>query len=309
MTKLNATGSALVYSTYLGGSGEFNSAEFGEDIAVDSAGNAYATGNTFSDNFPVVNAIQSTFGGFTDAYVTKINAAGSAFVYSTYLGGSDSEIGEGINVDSAGNVYVTGDTTSTNFPLANAVQGTYGGGQDAFVSKLNAAGSAFVYSTYLGGSDQEDGESIAPDSAGNAYITGNTFSTNFPTANAIQPANGGTTITQDAFVTKLNATGSAFVYSTYLGGTGGEIGFGIAVDSAGNAYIAGGTGSLTSFPDGQRHSMYVRRLAGCLCHETQRRWFGVHLFNLPRRQRHREWPGHCVGQRRQRLRRRLHPVE
>ncbi|MCA1591594.1 MAG: SBBP repeat-containing protein [Acidobacteria bacterium] len=245
VTKLNAAGNALVYSTYLGGS---DSAEFGEDIAVDSSGNAYVTGSTFSTDFPVVNAIQSTFGGFTDAFVSKLNAAGSALVYSTYLGGSEAEIGEGIAVDSAGAVYLTGDTSSTNFPTANAVQATNGGGQDAFVLKLNAAGSALVYSTYLGGSVQDDGEAIAPDSAGNAYVTGNTFSTNFPTANAIQPANGGTTITQDAFVTKFNPTGSALVYSTYLGGTGGEIGFGIAVDSSGNAYIGGATGSFTSFP-------------------------------------------------------------
>jgi hypothetical protein len=244
VTKLNAAGSALVYSTYLGGS---DSAEFGEDIAVDSAGNAYVTGSTFSNDYPTVNPIQATFGGFTDAFVTKINAAGSALVYSTYLGGSESEIGEGINVDSAGNVYVTGDTKSTNFPTANAVQATNGGDQDAFVTKINAAGSAFIYSTYLGGSAQDDGEAIAPDSSGNTYLTGNTFSTNFPTANAIQPVHGGGVI-QDAFVTKINAAGSALVYSTYLGGTGGEIGFGIAVDSAGNAYVAGGTGSLTSFP-------------------------------------------------------------
>lgn len=247
VTKLNATGSALVYSTFLGGVGPFNSAEFGEDIAVDSAGNAYVTGSTFSNNFPVVNAVQATFGGFTDAYVTKINAAGTALVFSTYLGGSESEIGEGINVDSAGNVYITGDTRSTNFPTANAVQAASGGDQDAFVTKLNAAGSAFVYSTYLGGSAQDDGEAIAPDSSGNTYLTGNTFSTNFPVANALQPVHGGGVI-QDAFVTKINATGSALVYSTYLGGTGGEIGFGIAVDAAGNAYIAGGTGSFTSFP-------------------------------------------------------------
>ena len=244
VTKLNPAGTALVYSTYLGGS---DSAEFGEDIAVDSAGNAYVTGSTFSNDFPTVNPIQAAFGGFTDAFVTKLNAAGSALVYSTYLGGSESEIGEGINVDSAGNVYVTGDTKSTNFPTANAVQATNGGDQDAFVTKINAAGSAFVYSTYLGGSAQDDGEAIAPDSSGNTYVTGNTFSTNFPTANALQPVDGGGVI-QDAFVTKLNAAGSALVYSTYLGGTGGEIGFGIAADSAGNVYVAGGTGSFTNFP-------------------------------------------------------------
>ncbi|MEJ7654703.1 MAG: SBBP repeat-containing protein [Chloroflexia bacterium] len=248
VTKINAAGTAFVYSTYLGGSGEFNSAEFGEGIAVDSAGNAYVTGSTFSDNFPTVNAIQSTFGGFTDAYVSKLNAAGSALVYSTYLGGSESEIGRDMAVDSAGNAYVTGNTQSANFPTANAIQSAYGGAQDAFVSKLNAAGSAFVYSTYLGGTARDDGQEVAVDASGNAYATGDTESTNFPTANAVQPTNGGTTITQDAYVSKINATGSALVYSTYLGGTGGEVGFGIAVDSSGNAYIAGGTGSFTSFP-------------------------------------------------------------
>ena len=245
VTKLNPTGSALVYSTYLGGS---DSAEFGEDIAVDSAGNAYVTGSTFSNDFPTANPIQATFGGFTDVFVAKINAAGSALVFSTYLGGSENEIGEGINLDSAGNVYVTGDTSSTNFPTVSPVQAANGGGQDAFVTKLNAAGNALVFSTYLGGSEQDDGEAVAPDSAGNVYVTGDTLSTNFPTANALQPANGGTTTTQDAFVTKLNAAGNAFVYSTYLGGTGGEIGFGIAADSSGNAYVAGGTSSASSFP-------------------------------------------------------------
>jgi hypothetical protein len=248
VTKINATGSALVYSTYLGSTADFNSAEFGEGIAVDSAGNAYVTGNTFSDVFPTVNPIQSTFGGFTDAYVAKINAAGSAFVYSTYLGGSESEIGHGIAVDSAGNAYVTGNTQSSNFPTANALQSAYGGAQDAFVTKVNAAGTAFVYSTYLGGTARDDGQDIAVDASGNAYATGDTESTNFPTANAVQPTNGGTTLLQDAYVTKINAAGSALVYSTYLGGAGGEVGFGIAVDSSGSAYVVGGTGSTNTFP-------------------------------------------------------------
>jgi hypothetical protein len=248
VTKINPTGSALVYSTYLGGTGESNSAEFGEGIAVDSAGNAYVTGSTFSNNYPTVNAIQATFGGFTDAYVSKLNAAGNALVYSTYLGGSESEIGHGIAVDSAGNAYPTGNTTSSNFPTANAIQSTYGGAQDGFVTKINAAGSAFVYSTYLGGSARDGGQNVKADASGNAYVTGETDSTNFPTANAVQATNGGTTITQDAFVSKINPTGSAFVYSTYLGGAGGEVGFGIAVDSSGSAYVTGSTGSTSSFP-------------------------------------------------------------
>ncbi len=244
-TKLNAAGNALVYSTYLGGDGAL---EFGEGIAVDSAGNAYLTGVTNSTNFPLANAIQGALAGGGDNFITKLNAAGNALVYSTYLGGSDFEIAEGIVVDSAGSAYITGDTRSTNYPTASPVQATNGGGQEAFVTKVNAAGNALVYSTYLGGSADDQGESVAVDSGGNAYITGTTNSTNYPVANALQPANGGTSIFQDAFVTKLNAAGSAFVYSTYLGGTGGEVGHGIAVDSTGNAYVTGGSGSNSTFP-------------------------------------------------------------
>jgi hypothetical protein len=246
VAKLNASGTALVYSTYLGGDGAL---DFGEGIAVDSAGNAYVTGVTNSSNFPTANAIQAAHAGGGDVFVTKFNAAGNALVYSTYLGGSDFEIAEHIAVDSSGGAYVTGDTRSTNYPTLSPIQAANAGGaNDAFVSKVNAAGNALVYSTYLGGSASDQGESVAVDSGGNAYITGTTDSTNFPTANALQPANGGVGITQDAFVTKLNASGSALIYSTYLGGSGGEVGHGIAVDSAGNAYVTGGSGSNTSFP-------------------------------------------------------------
>ena len=246
VTKLNAQGNALVYSTYLGGS---DSAEFGQAITVDSAGNAYVTGNTFSDDFPTVNPIQSAnAGGSTDAFLSKLNAQGNALVYSTYLGGGGNDSGEGIKVDSAGNAYVGGDTASINFPTLSPIQDAQRGDGDVFVAKVNAGGDAFVYSTYLGGSLRDACEDLAIDSSGNAYITGDTESDNFPTANAFQGANGGTVLLQDAFVTKLNQTGSALVFSTYLGGTGGEVGFGITVDSAGNVYVAGATGSNTTFP-------------------------------------------------------------
>ena len=235
----------LSYSTYLGGSGSFES---GIGIAVDSAGSAYVTGDTNSTNFPTTSgAFQTTFGGgFSDAFVTKLNPAGSALVYSTYLGGSADDRGHGIAVDSAGNAYVTGVTASTNFPTTSgAFQTTFGGApSDAYVTKLNPAGSALVYSTYLGGVENDQGSAIAVDSAGSAYVTGLTFSTNFPTASPIQAAKAGDF---DAFVTKLNAAGSALVYSTYLGGSGFDWGHGIAVDSAGNAYVAGQTRS-TNFP-------------------------------------------------------------
>jgi uncharacterized protein (TIGR03437 family) len=247
VAKLNATGSALVYSTYLGGNGDDRAG----GIAVDSFGNAYVTGTTGSTNFPTASPLQATYGGGGDAFVAKLNAAGSALVYSTYLGGYGSDQGFGIAVDSFGNAYVTG-ITSGNFPTASPFQASHGGGgPETFVAKLNAAGSALVYSTYLGGSGEDYGDGIAVDSSGNAYVTGWTNSTNFPTANALQAAFGGVSSTGypygDAFVSKLNQAGSALVYSTYLGGSGGDEGHSIAVDSAGSAYVTGWTNS-TNFP-------------------------------------------------------------
>ena len=166
--------------------------------------------------------------------------------YSTYLGGSGYNSGQGIAVDSAGDAYVSGQTGSTNFPTANPLQATFGGSSDAFVAKLNPAGSALVYSTYLGGNGVAFGTGIAVDSAGNAYVTGITESTNFPTAgNALEPTVGAGN--SEGFVAKLNPSGSALVYSTYLGGSGYNSGQGIAVDSAGDAYVTGTTASA-NFP-------------------------------------------------------------
>jgi hypothetical protein len=243
VAKLNSTGSALVYSTYLGGSGE----DIGNGIAVDSSGNAYVTGGTSSSDFPTMNPLQPANGGAPDAFVTEINTTGSALVYSTYLGGSSGDGGFGIAVDGSGNAYVTGGTSSTDFPTMNPLQPANGGGlSDAFVAKLNPMGSALVYSTYLGGSGWDWGNGIAADSSGNAYVTGFTYSTDFPTMNPLQAANGGRG-DSDAFVAKLNATGSALVYSTYLGGSSSEEGNGIAADTLGNAYVTGYTSS-TDFP-------------------------------------------------------------
>ena len=241
VTKINPSGSAIVYSTYLGGSGD----DEGYGIAVDSSGNAYVTGTTNSTDFPTMNPLQASNAGGYDAFVSKLNASGSAIVYSTYLGGSGNDNGFGIAVDSSGNAYVTGATETTDFPTMNPLQPVYGGGpHDAFVSKINPSGSGLVYSTYLGGSDEDEGFDIAVDSSGNAYLTGFTLSTNFPTMNPLQPVYGGG---EDAFVTHLNPSGSAFVYSTYLGGSGGDYGYGIALDSLGDAYVTGGTSS-TDFP-------------------------------------------------------------
>jgi hypothetical protein len=170
-------------------------------------------------------------------------------VYSTFLGGSNYDVGHGIAVDKVGNAYVTGETNSTSFPTKNPLQPTYGGNQDAFVTEINVAGSALVYSTYLGGSNYEVGQGIAVDGSGNAYVAGFTESTDFPTKNPLQPANGGGNPPNpsDAFVTKISPAGSTFVYSTYLGGSGEDIGYAIAADRVGNAYVTGRTASA-NFP-------------------------------------------------------------
>ncbi len=240
VTKLNATGSALVYSTYLGGEGD----EQGFDIKVDDSGNAYVTGQTDSTDFPTAGPIQVVNRGLSDAFVTKLNAAGNELVYSTYLGGSSSDFGFGISLDDSGNAYVTGQTDSTDFPTALPIQSANGALGDAFVAKLNAAGNVLRYSTYLGGNGNDCGFRIAVDASGNAYVHGDTTSTNFPTANPFQSTRRGAS---DAFVTKLNESANALVYSTYLGGNGNELGFGIAVDASGNAYVTGVTDS-SDFP-------------------------------------------------------------
>ena len=243
VTKFNSSGNAMLYSTYLGGSKE----DFGWGIAVDSSGSVYLTGETFSANFPVHDAYQSTFGGGTcDAYVAKLNSSGNALVYSTYLGGSVEDYSCDIAIDGRSNVYITGSTSSANFPVHDACQVVYGGGSfDAFVAKLDSSGNALQYSSYLGGSGSEWGRGIAVDADGDAYITGYTSSTDFPTQNAYQAVYGGGA--NDVFVAKFASTGSTLLFSTYLGGTLDDSGWGIAVDSSGNAHISGKTGS-TDFP-------------------------------------------------------------
>jgi hypothetical protein len=251
VSKLNSTGTALTFSTYIGG----GSGDAADAIAIDSADNVYITGETFSSNFHVTTgAFQTTCGScassFPDAFVTVINPAGNGYIYSTFLGGSGADGADAIAVDVADNAYITGFTESSDFPLKGAIQSTYGQATDAFVTKLNSTGSALVYSTYLGGSGFDAGGGIAVDGAGNAYITGQTSSTNFPAANATQSVFGGAT---DAFVTEINPAGSKFAFSTYLGGPANEDGSGlygaIAVDNFGaNIYVTGDTASLSGFP-------------------------------------------------------------
>jgi hypothetical protein len=248
VTKLNPTGSALVYSTYLGGSGDGHAA----GMAVDGAGYAYVSGTTSANDFPTtVGAFRRTRNGQTDAVVAKLNPSGSALVYSTYLGGGSTEHGEGIAVDADGNAYVTGRTSSADFPTTpGAFQTTKASNTSshaAFVTKLNPTGSGLAYSTYLAGTGSDRGVAIAIDafSNPNAYVTGRASSTDFPTTpGAFQMAAAGL---REAFVTKLNPSGSTLVYSTYLGGAGDEEGTAIAVDAAGSVYVTSETSSA-DFP-------------------------------------------------------------
>jgi uncharacterized protein (TIGR03437 family) len=243
----------LSYSTYLGGSRD----DFAGGAAIDAAGNIYVTGATISPDFPTSNALQSTFGGegsdgFGDAFVVKLGPDGSKLIYSTFLGGNSDETATGIDVDTAGNVYVSGGTDSNNFPTMNPLQSAIAGAYDAFLTKLNPAGNAIVYSTYLGGKSLDFAIGLAVDSGGNAYVSGITNSTNFPTMNPFQPAyNGGTCGDAsdtypcfDNFVTKVNTAGAGLVFSTYVGGTGDDINTGIALDTAGQVYLTGGTTSV-----------------------------------------------------------------
>lgn len=231
----------LYFATLLGGSG-FNQANA---VAVDGSGNGYVAGYTLSPDFPTVSPYQAhlapvAVGSDFDAFVSEISTDGTKLIYSTYLGGNGDDRATGIAVDSAGDAFVTGTTTSTNFPTFNPLQAANAGGIDSFVTKIAAGGASLDYSTYLGGSLDDYAAAIAIDSAGDAYIAGTTSSPNFPvTASAPQKTFGGAT---DAFVAGLNANGT-LMYATYLGGSSTDGATSIAVDSSGNAYVGGYTGS------------------------------------------------------------------
>lgn len=241
VSKLNPTGSDLIYSTYLGGSGDWN---MGWGIAIDGSGNVYVTGRTNSSDFPTTpGAWDTSFNGGDDVFVTKLNPKGSRLVYSTYLGGNSWEPygtadygNDNIVVDSSGCAYVTGTTQSSNFPTTpDAWDTSYNGGDsDIFLTKFNPKGSKLVYSTFLGGIGDDGSYGIKVDSSEFAYITGYTTSPDFP----ITPGAWDTNLNgkANAFVTKLNTVGTVLVYSTYFSAVSGV---GIAIDAAGDSYIAG----------------------------------------------------------------------
>lgn len=264
VARLDPATGGFSYFTLIGGSGD----ETAVSIAVDVFGSAYISGKTTSTDFPTVNGIQTSYGGGdSDAFVSKISLDGSSLIYSTYLGGSGTEnIADrcGVALDPAGNVYVTGDTQSDDFPVSNALRSTRGPALDAYVSKINPTGTAFVYSTYFGGSEDDLGFGIAADSSGNAYITGRTRSTSFTGSSSTRPL----LATSDAFVSKLNATGSTVGYLTFIGAANGdESGNAIAVDASGNAFVTGSAGAgLATVKSVQSHftggnDVFVARLS------------------------------------------------
>lgn len=235
--RLNSAGNFLDFATFLGGS----ALDQGLALALDTSGNAYVTGVTYSADFPVTSgSVDPAFNGGTDAFVAVLDSTGSDLLYSTFIGGSGFDSGHGIAVNGSGEAFVTGSTTSADFPVTMSVWDTsYGGGADAFVTRLNASGSAFIYATYLGGGNFDAGNSIVVNTASNAFVTGATSSEDFPVSTgAADPTHNGQA---DAYITELKPNGSGLVYSTFLGGGESDTGTGIAVDSGGNFYITGWT--------------------------------------------------------------------
>jgi hypothetical protein len=246
LTKFSQDGDAVEYSTYLGGGGN----DIGNDIAVNDTHDAYLAGQTNSTNFPRVNAYQSTYGGgSSDAFAARFLSHGLAPVYSTYLGGSGADAGNGIAVDTNSNAHVVGATLSGNFPTSNAYQPNNAGLSDAFATKLAGDGTALVYSTYLGGNGNDEAHAVAVDVAGLSHLAGWTQSSNFPIISPIQSSLAGG---QDAFVSSFNEAGAVLLYSTYLGGSSDDLGLGVAVPTkeAGIAYVSGYTAS-GNFPVAQ----------------------------------------------------------
>ena len=268
VAKLNATGTSLVYATYLGGSGS----DRGHAIAVDAAGNAFVTGSAQSPDFPTTpGAFDRTCGSdgncnrvgmiaYNDAFVAELGPSGDALLYATFLGGAVSEDASSVGLDAAGYAFVAGGTYSPDFPTTpGAMDRTCGSDgfcnfdglnylSDAFLAKVNPSGTSLVYSTFLGGSHRDNALSLTTDFTGSAYLTGTTNSTDFPTTPGAFQRDRGTDVWGEAFVAKVDPSGSALVYSTFLGGTAGhETGFNIVLDASGDAFLGGITYS-SDFP-------------------------------------------------------------
>ncbi len=238
---ISSSGSSLLFSTYLGGS----DADYGNALALDSLNRACVAGNTSSSDFPTRLAYQATYaGGYYDVCLSRLSSSGSELVFSTYLGGGDYDSCKSISLDPAGRVHIAGSSSSADFPTANAFQSSNAGEQDAFVGGFSSSGSMLIYSTYLGGQLYDNGSGVSTDSAGRVYVAGLTACNDFPTRNAYQPSRAGA---YDCFICCLASTGSALVYSTYLGGGASDYAEDIDCDSSRRAQVVGYTYS-TDFP-------------------------------------------------------------
>lgn len=238
VSKLVPSGSIIVYSTYLGGESE----DCGYAIVIGTADNAYITGFTTSTDFPVVNPYQAAYSGVSrDIFVSRLSSAGNVLVYSTFLGGDGLDYAEGIALAAGDEACVAGQTSSSNFPTRNPYQAALGGpGTDVCVTRIAGAGSALVYSTYLGGADSDQGRALAIGTDGSVFVCGDVYSSDFPTANAYQAVMRGSS---DAFASRFVSSGSALVFSTYLGGTGSDWASGIVLGEGGEIFVSGSTNS------------------------------------------------------------------
>jgi hypothetical protein len=233
---VHTSGSSLVWSSYLGGGG---SSEAGAGITVDAGGDVVVTGVTDSPDFPASGGFNTTLQGATDAFVARLDASGWGLVWSSYLGGRGSEVGAAVAHDSSGNIYLTGITDSTDFPVVGGFDTTPGGETDAYVAKIDPTGKGILWSSYLGGSALDEARGLAL-LGEEVYVVGRTASADFPTAQGLDDTLGGE---MDAFAAGMPASGSGLSWSTYLGGSGDDEAFGIAVDRSGSVYVAGLTRS------------------------------------------------------------------
>lgn len=255
----------LGYGTYIGGSGS----DIGWELAIDANYDAYIAGLTSSNNFPTVNAYDATANGGNDVFACKLSSSGNTLIYSTYIGGSGNDQGLGIDVDGSGNAYVCGLTSSSNYPTANAYDATYNGGYDINLTKLNSNGNGLLYSTFIGGSSHEYAYAVCVDSKRQVYLCGRTESSNFPLVNPTDNSYNGNI---DAYVTKVATAGTSLAFSTFLGGSGQDLGLGLGIDVYCNAYAAGSTTStdfqLANPYDNTRNGTYdafVTKLTPYLC--------------------------------------------
>ncbi|MHA1636688.1 MAG: SBBP repeat-containing protein, partial [Candidatus Thorarchaeota archaeon] len=248
VSKWTANGS-LLFTSIIGGTGD----EWANSIAVDSSGCVFVTGFTNSNNFPLANPYDSSHNGGRDCFVFKLNQTGNDLIYSTFIGGTDEDRGYDLVIDEIGNAYVTGLTSSPDFPTLNAYDNSGNGNDDSFILKLNSSGNGIYFSTYIGGSSWDMGNSIVVDPTGSIYITGYTESTDFPMVNAFNEVQNGYS---DGFILKLSSVGDSLEYSTYLGGSGYDQGNAIAIDCYGDIYVVGETGSLNFPVNGSRPINY-----------------------------------------------------